>query len=273
MRLKWQEVKKILSLLSKIKDKELFHYASSLSFHTMLSLIPILLISLSLFIQMPSFQMYYEKIKTFIFSSLIPSNQDLLSGYLETFLKNTVGLGILGFVAVLFTSLMFFMDYEYVINKIMKTKPRSFWRQLSSYWTLVTLAPLGLAFSFYISGFIQNALNSYEYTSWINFLAIFPYLIIWVLFFATYMISTSTELSLKTAGISSFLASLIWYVSRSIFVYYVLYNKTYLSIYGSFSVVLFFFIWIYISWIIYLYGVKLCQFLHEKEMAKLENKA
>lgn len=265
--MKFQDIKKMLPLLSKIKDKELLHYASSLSFHTMLSLIPILLISLSLFIQMPSFEKYYDKIKSFIFSSLMPSNQDLLSGYLETFLKNTVGLGILGFVAVLFTSFMFFMDYEYVINKIMKTKPRGFWRQLSSYWTLVTLAPLALAFSFYISGIIQNALNSYEYTSWINFLAIFPYLIIWMLFFATYMISTSTELSLKTAGISSFMASFIWYMSRSVFVYYVLYNKTYLSIYGSFSVVLFFFIWIYISWIIYLYGVKLCQFLHEKENA------
>ena len=185
-------------LLKKIKDKELMHYASSLSFHTMLSLIPILLISLSIFTNLPSFDVYYTKIKGFIFSSLLPSHQDVLSGYIEKFLQNTVSMGVTGFVVVLFTSMMFFMDYEYIINKILKAKPRSFWQSLSSYWTLITLAPLGLGVSFFISGKLQLALNSSEYTSWINFLAIFPYLIIWALFFTTYMISASKQLSVKT---------------------------------------------------------------------------
>ncbi|PID47715.1 MAG: hypothetical protein CR967_03565 [Proteobacteria bacterium] len=258
--------KKILSLLKEINDKQLMQSASSLSFHTILSIIPILLISLSIFTKLPSFDMYYTKIKEFIFSSLLPSNQEAFSSYIEKFLENTVGMGIFGFVVVLFTSTMFFMEYEYTINKILKAPSRTFWQGLSSYWTLITLAPMGLGISFFVSNYLQNLLNSFEYTSWINFLAIVPYLIIWGLFFATYMISASVSLSPKKVGIASFVTSLVWYTCKSLFVYYVVYNKTYMSIYGSFSIAIFFLIWIYVSWIIFLYGVKLCAFLNEEKI-------
>ena len=163
---------------------------------------------------------------------------------------------------------MFFQNYEYIVNKIFKTKPRGIWQSITTYWTLVTLGPIALALSFYLSNQIQKLLNQFEYTSWINFLSIFPYLIIWGLFFITYIISANTKIETKAAAISSFVASLIWYVSKSLFVYYVIYSKTYLTIYGSSSVILFFFLWIYISWIIFLYGLKLCYIINKKSKSE-----
>ena len=154
-----QTLKIWLTAMLKIKDKQLLHYASSLSFHTMLSIIPVLLISLSLFTQMPSFSVYYAKIKEFIFAQLLPSNQEAFSNYIETFLQNSSSLGILGLGAIIFTSIMFFADYEYVINRIMHTSSRKFWNSLSAYWTLITLAPLGLGLSFYLSNLFQDILN------------------------------------------------------------------------------------------------------------------
>lgn len=263
-----EDLKEYAKILLSVKDKQLLHYASSLSFHTMLSIIPVLLISFSLFTQMPSFEVYYGKIKEFIFSSLLPSHQDVISQYIETFLQNSTGLGVLGLGAIIFTSVMFFVDYEYVINKIMKSDGRSFWNSLSSYWTLITLAPLGLGLSFYLSNLLQNLLNSNEYTSWINFISIFPYLIIWAIFCITYLISVSRAISVKNALISSFVASLIWYFGKNIFVFYAANNKTYLSLYGSFSVIFLFFVWIYASWIIFLYGIKLCAFLEQRQKTK-----
>ena len=259
------QAKETLGLLKGIKDKELMHYASSLSFHTMLSLIPVLLISLSIFTQLPSFKEYYGRIKEFIFSSLLPSQQDVIAGYIETFLSNTVGMGVFGFVVVLFTSVMFFREYEYIINLILDAKPRPIWQSISAYWTLITLGPLALGISFYLSGVLQKLLNSSDFTRWINILSIFPYLIVWALFFATYMISSGRSLTTKWVLLSSFIASLVWYACKSLFVFYVSYNSTYLSIYGSFSTILFFFIWIYVSWIIFLFGVKLCGYLEDKK--------
>ena len=252
------DLKSGLNLLAALKDKELFHYAASLSFHTILSIIPILLISFSIFTKLPSFEDYCAKIQDFVFSALLPSNQEIISNYLQNFLQNSGNLGMVGFVAMIFTSAMFFSDYEYVVLKVTRaSKARGFWSALSSYWTLITLAPLGLAGSFYLSSLVQEMLNSTKFTSWINFLSIVPYLI-----------SVNDEIKFKSAFFSSFAASLVWYLGKSAFVYYVLYNKTYLSVYGSFSAVLFFFVWIYISWIIFLYGLKFCAYLSNSSKFK-----
>ncbi|NPA03455.1 MAG: YihY family inner membrane protein [Epsilonproteobacteria bacterium] len=256
-------VKKIKEFLLKLYDPDISLYASSLSFHTIFSVIPLLLVSFSIFIRLPSFENYYEKIKNFIFSNLIPTQQEQITGYIDTFLRNSSKLGIIGFVFVIFASIMFFHSYEYIANKIFKTKPRTFWDSITVYWTLMTLAPIGLVLSFYLSTQFQSFLNSYHYTSWIDFLGIFPYLIIWAIFFITYKISSTAWISPRAALYSSFIASFIWDISKNVFVYYVVYSKTYSTMYGSFSAIMFFFLWIYISWMIYLYGFKLCYLMNQ----------
>ena len=79
------------------------------------------------------------------------------------------------------------------------------------------------------------------------------------------MISANKQLKKKSTLLASFVTSLTWYSSKALFIYYVAYNKTYLSIYGSFSILMFFFLWVYFSWLIYIYGAKLCSVLDEKQ--------
>ncbi|TXE89062.1 YihY/virulence factor BrkB family protein [Campylobacter volucris] len=246
--------KNIVKIFLGLRDKEILNYAAALSFYTILSLIPLLFLCFWVFTQIPSFEMYQEKIKNLIFTFLIPTQQDLIIGYINTFLKNSVNIGLIGLLAMAITSLAFFSGYDYVINKLLQEESKSLWYSISSYWTLVTLTPLGLGLSFYISGLIQKTLD--EFNIGINFFEILPYVIIWILFFISYSSSLSKKGNLKLLLITSFGASVIWYISKTIFVYYAVYNKTYLNVYGSFSVILFFFLWIYISWIIYLLGLK-----------------
>ncbi|CAD7287431.1 hypothetical protein LMG7974_00310 [Campylobacter majalis] len=267
-----EKCKKYIKILKDIKDNNINMYASSLSFHTIMSIIPLLLITLSLFTQMPVFTEYYSKIEEFIFNSMLPTHQDVMSKYLQNFMKNSVNLGIMGFVAVVFTSTMFFTQYERIILKITKAKKRSLWSLVSSYWTLLTLAPMGLALSFYLSNLIQNLLNSNQYTSGLNFLSVFPYLVIWIMFCVVYLISVSEPMRFKNALIGSFVGSLVWYLGKSAFVYYAMSNKTYSSIYGSFSVMLFFILWVYVSWIIFLYGLKIASYLEQKQKCQNANK-
>lgn len=248
-----------------LRDVELAHYASSLSFHTILSLIPILLITFSIFTQMPAFELYYEKLQGFIFSSLIPTQQDVMIRYLKDFMSNTGNMGIVGMIFVLYISIMFFLDYEKIVSKIFEIPTRGFWEALSTYWTMTTLMPLGLIVFFYSSSLVQSFLEQNAMATSINFVRFTPYFIIWMLYFILYSVSAKVKIYPKSALIASFIASLCWYLSKILFVYYVTYNKTYLSIYGSFSILLFFFLWIYFSWFIYLYGLKLCFLLNKKE--------
>ena len=214
---------------------------------------------------MPSFKEYYEKIQHFIFNSLMPAQQDVVTPYLNKFMENTGSMGITGFIFVLYVSMMFFLDYEKIMSKIFNTKKRTLWESVTTYWTMLTMMPLGLGLSFYLSSIINNFLGSNTITSSINLLPFLPYFIIWFLFFIMFMISANKPLKKKSTLLSSFVTSLTWYSSKSLFIYYVAYNKTYLSIYGSFSILMFFFLWVYFSWLIYIYGAKLCFVLDEKQ--------
>ncbi len=257
--------KKLYCSLERFYDPDIPYYAASLSFYTIFTLIPLLLVSFSIVVRLPNFGEQYERIKSFIFSNIMPASQEIVANYIDTFLANTSKLGIIGFIFILIASIMFFQNYEYIVGKIFKTRQKGFWSALTTYWTLITLGPMALAGSIYLSLRIQYFLDQSSYTSGIDFLSIFPYLIIWMLFFITYKISTTIVIRFKAAMISSFFASSIWYVGKNIFIYYTVHNKTYTTIYGSFSTLLFFFLWIYLSWIIFLYGQKLCYLLNKKE--------
>jgi len=241
------------------------HYASSLSFHTILALIPILLISFFIYSKLPIFNESLEYVKSYIFSSLLPIHAQKFSSYIDTFIANTKDLGLLGIAFVLYVSIMFFDDYEYVINKIFHKNPRRFLHSISIYLVISVLVPMGLGVSLYLSLKANILLQSYTYTKNINSLAFSSYLISWLIFFILYIISANTKVHFKSAFIASFFASLIWSLSKWLFLFYVTYNKTYTNIYGSFSTIMFFLIWIYLSWIIFLYGVKLCYILEKKQ--------
>jgi membrane protein len=173
-------------------------------------------------------------------------------------------MGILGIIFVLVTSIMFFKDYEYIVNKIFNAPKRSVWQSLSTYWTLLTLTPIALGISFFVSKYIQNFLNTFDATSWINLIYFLPFIIIWLLLFVVILISSTVKQNPKYVLIISFISSLIWYTSKTIFIYYVNYNKTYMSIYGSFSTLMFFLIWIYFSWIVFVYTIKICAIVQNK---------
>lgn len=258
------------SLKSYFIDHNLLHYASSLSFHTMLALIPILLLSLYIFTELPIFSDYYVMLKKFIFNSLLPIHHESVSNYIDTFMSNTSSLGLIGVIFVLYVSIMFFDDFEYVINKIFKKEPRKFLHSIFIYFVLTLIVPIGLIISIFLSIQANLFFKDYGYTKWIDMLSISSFLLVWVLFLITYYISPNAKVYVKSAFLSSLIASAIWYGSKTLFVYYVTINKTYTTIYGSFSTVMFFFVWIYLSWIIFLFGVKLCYYLNEHQKAKLQ---
>lgn len=244
--------------ISSFFDKELTLFAASLSYYTIFTIIPILLIMLTLLTSLPSFSEYYLSIQTFIFSNLMPVNSEVVMEQINGFLQNSSKMGIIGFIAILVSSLLFFKNFEYIANKIFHAKPRTLWESITTYWTMLTLTPIALGASFYITGYVANVMSSNEYTSGLNILPLIPYVIIWGLFFLIFQIGANTKINPKASAISSFIIAIVFSISKNAFIYYVFYNKSYTTMYGSFAIVMFLFLWIYVSWIIFIYGLKLC---------------
>jgi membrane protein len=256
----YKEVKYYIALFF---DKELTLYAASLSYYTIFTIVPLLLISLSIFTSLPSFETQYASIKSFIFENLVPVHSEMITEHLDSFLQNTGKLGAIGLIMVIVAALLFFQNFEYIVAKIFKTRQRTIWESITTYWTLLTLTPMALIASFYITGKMHLYISSHQIISgWFNLMSLLPYLIIWALFFLIFKIASVAKTHTKAAAISSFLISLVWSLAKSGFISYVFLNKSYATIYGSFSALLFFLLWLYVSWIIFIYGLKLCYLLN-----------
>jgi membrane protein len=246
-------------------EDKLGHYASSLSWSTLFSIIPLLAIMLAIFTTLPLFDTVYSKIETLIFSNLMPTDSKEVMGYINTFIANSDKLGVMGGFYVLFAAIMFFKNYDYIVNDIFNVPTRTVWSAVKTYLLLILIIPTMMGGSFYVSSFIQSYLDKNSITSAIHIYTFLPYFIVWMIFYTAYQLSANTRIDVRAAMISSFIASLIWYLSKSAFIFYVMHNKTYASIYGSISTLLFFFLWIYISWAIFLHGLKFCDLLNRDE--------
>ena len=239
-------------------DKELTLFAASLSFYTIFTIIPLLLIMMTLLTSLPSFAEHYDKIQAFIFSNLMPVNSEVVMKQINGFLKNSSKMGMMGFMAILVSSMLFFKNFEYIANRIFHAQPRTIWESITTYWTMLTLTPIALGASFYITGYIATLMASNSLTSGFNILPLIPYLIIWALFFLIFQIAANVKINPKASAISSFIISVVFSMSKNAFIYYVFLNKSYTTMYGSFAILMFLFLWIYVSWIIFIYGLKLC---------------
>ncbi len=248
--------------LTSFIDKDLTFYAASLSFYTIFTLIPLLLIVLTLFTSMPNFADNYDKLQEFIFSNIMPVNSEAVMGHINGFLQNSIEMSMISFIAVIISSLLFFQNFEYIANKIFRVKKRGIWESVTTFWTLLTLTPIGLGASFYITGYVANLMANSQYIPSINILPYIPYVIIWALFFLIFQISANTKINAKASLISSLITSIVFSIAKNGFIYYVFYNKSYATMYGSFSIVMLLFLWIYASWIIFIYGLKLCYLIN-----------
>lgn len=237
--------------------EEMFYYASSLSFYTIFALIPMLFITFSVLLAFSHFQDKISDIQHLIISNILPANAEIVIKFMNTFLENGSKMGVVGVVSVFITSLLFFRNYEYITSKMFDSKPRKFFDSLIMYWTMITLFPLGSVVIFYFSASAQGIFMQGGKS--LFFSDLFSWLATCVLFLILFRISANKPLHKRTLFFSSFASGTVWFALKNLFVFYITYNKTYTTLYGSVSIILFLMVWIYVSWLVMLFGMRSCQ--------------
>jgi len=254
-----------------ILDRELTLSAASLSFYTIFTIIPLLLIFTTVLTSMKSFEPVYFEIQNMILSNFLPVNHEIIMRYINDFLEHSLKISGVSFFILFISSLLFFQNYEYVANKIFKVKQRGFIQSVWVYILMITLTPMALGLAFSISAYLANIMAKSDLTSHIDFLSFIPYIIIWVLFFVLFKFSANEKVSIKAALRSSLIISFIFSMAKNIFIYYVFLNQIYTTLYGSFSILLFLFLWTYASWFIFLHGLRLCYYMNKHEKQSILN--
>ncbi len=248
--------KKTLNLLDSFFNDDTTYYAASLSFFTIFSILPIIALLIAIVSNFQEFDSYLEIFTSYIFDMINPTHSKDIVSSLKNYISNSSQLGTLGIVYMLFVFIMFIKDYEYIVNKIHKTKRKSIHISFIFYSIFLVLIPIiFIALNIMISIYNNNLFNIF-----------ISYLFSWLLFYSLFKLSVNRKIDNKAALVSSLMTLISLSITKNLFIYYVIYNKTYTTIYGSLATLLFTFLWIYISWIIYLYGIKMCHKLNLKAL-------
>ncbi|MDA3945851.1 MAG: YihY/virulence factor BrkB family protein [Helicobacteraceae bacterium] len=248
--------------VSKLFDDELSYYASSLSFYTISTIIPIFFIIFALLPQLECFDEYYATLKTFLIAHLLPVQTGLITDYIDSFIVNATQLGIFSLSFTIVVSMLFFINFSYVVNSIFKTKDRGILKTAFTYLLLTIFVPLGLIISFYLTSNINQFINIYIFDSTFEVSIFTPFIIEWTLFFLIYTFAPNIYVHYKASAISGLIAVIIWSATKALFVDYVFLAKATSTIYGPFAITIFILTWIYISWIIFVYGLRLCYLIN-----------
>jgi membrane protein len=132
----------------RLSQRDLSLIAGSLSFSTVLSLIPLLAVSLSVFHWLGGFEDLLQDIEPFIFKNFVENSGVELSRYLSRSVHriHSGALGVSGAFFLLLTSTKLFADMEMGIQRVWRLKKqRALWKRLAVYWAVMFIGPLILA--------------------------------------------------------------------------------------------------------------------------------
>jgi len=238
-----------------IKDNCL-QQAQSLTFTTILSLVPIVALLFSFFRSFANLQRYEQVVQDFLEKHLLAESAVVAFTKIKELSQNVSTVeDVMAVILFLVFSLMLFNTIEGTINSIWRVKKaRSFFDRFITYWILVTLGPLLIAVSIQLSRRIGNIAYLGEMIKTV--MSIFPISFMVIALVFIYKLVPNTRVRWRPALIGGIVAGIMFELAKSGFNIYVLRLDYYNSVYAYLSVAVFFILWVYVAWIIVLFGTE-----------------
>ena len=233
--------------------------AASLTFTTLLSLVPLITIALALFSAFPVFEDFSLQIKIYLLNNLMPEMAGkIITEYTQQFAESAMRLTAvgIGFLAVMAMLMMLTIDRAF--NTIWQVvHPRPLLKRLVIYWAVLTLAPLLIGASLSLTSWLVGLSMGYAKhipVFGVGTLKILPVLFTTLAFAILFRLVPNRYVPHTHALIGALVAALIFESMNRVFGYYVSHFPTYKLVYGAFASVPIFLMWIYLSWLTILIG-------------------
>ena len=234
--------------------------AASLSYTTLLSLVPLAAISLAI---LSRFRFSQETIQNLLMQYLLPTTsfQQVIIENIQKFARNTAALSIIGGLFLAITAVALLNTVEGSFNSIWRvTERRSLLSKFTAFWSIITFFPILIGASivlssrFYNVGLIGSLLKYELIRSATHY--ILPFLLIFVIIFFAYRVLPNTKVKAYPAIIGAIVATILFSCARWWFGLYIIKYAHFDQIYGILGTLPAFLIWIYISWVIGLFGAE-----------------
>ncbi|MBT9460010.1 MAG: YihY family inner membrane protein [Burkholderiaceae bacterium] len=268
---RWPWWDTLRTLRIRFRDDRLGLTAGSLTFTTIISLVPLLTVMLALFTAFPMFSSFQIALEKYFLQSLIPPNiAKPVLGALTQFASKANRVGSVGLGVLVLTALALMLTIDRTLNAIWRVqRPRPIAQRVLVYWAALTLGPLLLGASLALTSYALSAGKGVVAAlpgglSFLLNLIEFVVLAISVAGLFHYVPNTHVRWRHAMAG-GLFVAAgfelakraLAWYVSQV---------PTYSTMYGAFASLPIFLVWIYLGWVIMLLGAVIAAYAPSLQM-------
>ncbi|MCG3181588.1 MAG: hypothetical protein BIFFINMI_03986 [Phycisphaerae bacterium] len=203
--------------------------------------------------------------------------QDFLGYFINGIYKrlHAKGVGLTGLLLLAYAAIALLNHIERAFNSIYHVAdPRSIWRRLTAFWFTITLVPVLLGFALVTTSGLRSALDIGRGARWWAWLTseAWSVMTVWLVLFVIYLKLPNTRVGIKAAAYGALTAAVPWLIAKAGFGFYVHHSVLKLTLFGAVGAVLLFFLWIYISWLIVLFGLEVTyvtQYLRGLEMNEL----
>jgi membrane protein len=239
--------------------KEQYTYrASALAFTTLLSLVPLLTVIVFLVTKFPIFNKINILAQNYVLENFIPASNTTIQFYLNNFTYQASHLPKLGIIFLLLTAMMLIVTIEHTFNDIWDVR----WKKrriisLTIYWVVLMLAPLLIGTGIFISTYLFSL-------SWVESathhlgvktpLLYLPLLLNTLIFSLLYIVVPNFNVDWRDGFYGGFVAASIFEAAKIGFAFYLKQFPSYELIYGALASIPIFLLWLYISWLIILFG-------------------
>lgn len=258
-------IKTINLSVTSYMDKNIQTKAGALTYNTLLAVVP----ALALVFAIARGFGFQHLIKNELYK-IFPSQSTMIDaalGFVDKYLATASGglfVGI-GIVFLLWTLISLLRNIEMTFNQIWGVKKgRSAYRMITDYTTIIIILPILLicsgGISIFMSSFVQNTLLAHDSVLSpfvLQLLDIAPWVLTCLFFAGTYVLIPYTKVKFKYALVSGFICGSLYQILQYVFVNGQIYVTKYNAIYGSFSFLPLFMIWMYLTWLICIAGVVL----------------
>lgn len=263
-----QELDFLRFIARRFREDQCLQVAGSLTFTTLLSLVPLVTIALTVASAFPVFSDVSTRFKIMLLSNLVPDFAGrIITVYMRQFSENAARLTAVGVVFLAATSLTTIFTVDRAFNKIWRIRRHEapFMRRLLVYWALLTMGPLLIGGSLSVSSWLWTSSKAYLHGAhWLGTglgllaLKIIPTLFALVAFSLIYQLVPRCYVPTRHAITAGAIAALAFLCTQNLFGLFIKHFNTYKLVYGAFASLPLFLIWLYLIWIIVLGGAVLC---------------
>ncbi len=253
----WQTARRITT--ATLNDN-LLHLAASLAFTTILAIVPLLTVTLSMMTAFPIFSEFELSLQQFLRQQFLPEEfSATVMQYLDEFVSKATSLSAIGGGFLLVTAILVIMSVDDALNDIWHVKrQRPLGQRFLIYWAVLSLGPIILGASLWASSsMVQQALSLESPNAilpWHALASWLPFVISWIGCTLLYVAVPNCRVGFRAALVGGFISSLLFQLIKWGLGIYLANFPTYTVIYGAFSVLPTFLMWVYLSWLAFLFG-------------------